>query len=279
MNKLNVLIVVRNHSDYTRLQPIVLELNWTARIVDLSQLSAALVTRRFDWVIAVDIPLDSQDFSNLVNYLEECLETRSFNVIHVHNEMIDVSCEKLKINWLELNQHCFAITCCDVDADFTLSKALHKSIRCGYSRFQTPMQARQIVSFFSNLTTDIERACMGLWELFINAVEHGNLDISYDEKDAFLSSNVLGEEVCVRLADEQHQNMYVRVTFFVRENEVLFDVKDEGLGFDWKPFMEINPKRLAHKNGRGIAVARILAFDEIAYIGNGNHVRCQIRNF
>ena len=59
MNKLHVLVIVRNHSDSGRLQPIVSQLNWIAKIIDLNQLSVAIITRRFDWVVAVDVPLDN----------------------------------------------------------------------------------------------------------------------------------------------------------------------------------------------------------------------------
>lgn len=278
MNKLHVLIIVRNHSDCGRLQSIVSELNWIAKIIDLNQLSVAIITRRFDWVVAVDVPLDNVNLVDFLENLEEYYETKSFNVISVHSEMVDVGYDKLKKNWLELSQQFFTLSYGSSNADFELSKALSDGTRSGYMRFQTPMQAQHIAMFLSQLTADSERAYLGLWEVFINAIEHGNLGISYVEKSKLLDDQTLDEVTTERLAAEKFQNHYVRVSFVVDEDSVSFDIKDDGNGFNWKPFLAIDDERISEKNGRGIAVARTMSFDELAYIESGNHIHCQIKN-
>jgi hypothetical protein len=50
-------------------------------------------------------------------------------------------------------------------------------------------------------------------------------------------------------------------------------VKDEGCGFDWRPFLELDPQRAFEPNGRGIALARRLGFQDMEYLGSGNEVR------
>ncbi len=50
-------------------------------------------------------------------------------------------------------------------------------------------------------------------------------------------------------------------------------IKDDGEGFDWEPFMQLNPERVYKANGRGIYLAG-LEFDRIEYIGRGNEVNC-----
>lgn len=278
MNKLHVLVIVRNHSDSGRLQPIVSQLNWIAKIIDLNQLSVAIITRRFDWVVAVDVPLDNLSLVDFLENLEEYYETKSFNVIGVHNEMIDVGYEKLKKNWLELSQQFFTLSYGFSSADFTLLKVLSDGTHSGYLRFQTPMQAQRIATFLSQLTADPERSYMGLWEIFINAIEHGNLGISYDEKAKLLETQTLDEITSERLANEKFQNHYVRVSFVVADGSVSFDIKDDGNGFNWKPFLATDDERILEKNGRGIAVAHTMSFDELAYGESGNHIYCEIKN-
>lgn len=278
MNKLHVLVIVRNHSDCGRLQLIVSDLNWIAKVIDLNQLSVALITRRFDWVVAVDVPLDNPNLADFLENLEEYYETKSFNVIGVHSEMIDVGYEKLKKNWLELNQQFFSLSYGLSNTDFTLQKVLSDGTHSGYLRFQTPVQAQRIATFLSQLTADPERAYSGLWEVFINAIEHGNLGISYDEKAKLLDEQMLDEVTCERLASEKFKSHYVRVSFVVADDSVSFDIKDDGNGFNWKPFLTTDDERIHEKNGRGIAIAHTMSFDELAYIEGGNHIHCQIRN-
>ena len=45
-----------------------------------------------------------------------------------------------------------------------------------------------------------------MWEVFINAIEHGNLGISYDEKSKLLDDQTLDEVTTERLAAEKFQN-------------------------------------------------------------------------
>lgn len=278
MNKVHILIVVRNYSDCGRLQSIVSELNWVAKIIDLNQLSIALITRRFDWVIAVDLPLDHSILTDFLANLEDYHETRSFNAISVDHELIDVGYDKLKKNWLELSQQFFALSYGRPNSDFELAKVLSDSTHSGYMRFQTPTQAKSIAAFLSQLTADPERSYVGLWELFINAIEHGNLEISYEEKSELLASQTLNELTAQRLTDEKFKNHYVRVSFIIKEGNISFDIKDDGKGFCWEPFLSIDDARILEKNGRGIALAYAVSFDELTYIEQGNRIKCQIKN-
>lgn len=278
MNKVHILIVVRNYSDCGRLQSIVSELNWVAKIIDLNQLSIALITRRFDWVVAVDVPLDHSILNDFLVNLEEYYETKSFNVISVDHELIDVSYDKLKKNWYELSQQFFALSYGRPNNDFVLAKALSDGTRSGYMRFQTPTQAKYIAAFLSQLTADSERSYLGLWELFINAIEHGNLEISHEEKSVLLSSQTLNDVTMQRLSDEKFKNHYVRVSFLIDEGNISFDIKDDGKGFHWEPFLSVEEARISENNGRGIAVAYEMSFDELTYLERGNRVQCQIKN-
>jgi hypothetical protein len=48
------------------------------------------------------------------------------------------------------------------------------------------------------------------------------------------------------------------------------------LGFDWPRYLEMDAERAFAPNGRGIALARQLAFGDLEYQGNGNTVRATV---
>lgn len=66
------------------------------------------------------------------------------------------------------------------------------------------------------------------------------------------------------------------LTYLRLENEILLTIKDEGYGFNWRDYMEISPERATHSHGRGIALAKMMSFDRLEYLGCGNEVSCRV---
>lgn len=60
-------------------------------------------------------------------------------------------------------------------------------------------------------------------------------------------------------------------------NELRFTIQDQGQGFDWRNFLDMSPKRAFDNHGRGIAMARLLSFDQIDYNEVGNAVLAVVR--
>jgi CheY-like chemotaxis protein/anti-sigma regulatory factor (Ser/Thr protein kinase) len=116
---------------------------------------------------------------------------------------------------------------------------------------------------------------LGLYELITNAIEHGNLCISYEEKNKALFDGPFHfqELVARRLADPRLAGREVQIDFRQTESRLEWQIVDEGDGFNWmdipNPLDGLNQERL---NGRGIFLARF-QFDELNYFGNGNKVR------
>ena len=113
---------------------------------------------------------------------------------------------------------------------------------------------------------------MGLVELLVNAVEHGNLGITYAEKSALRQASRWEDEVERRLSQEPWRSRRARVALRREGSQVEFTITDEGAGFDWKPFLDFDPARAFDLNGRGIAMARKLGFSSLEYRGAGNIV-------
>ena len=67
-------------------------------------------------------------------------------------------------------------------------------------RFRTLEEARNLAFLIANCFPEPEAAVYGLNEILINAVEHGNLGITYAEKTQFILEGRLYEEIERRLA-------------------------------------------------------------------------------
>ncbi len=140
----------------------------------------------------------------------------------------------------------------------------------GKFRFQTIDEANRLAAVISRACPNPENLVVGLSELFINAVEHGNLGITYDEKTALLHENRLDQEISDRLALSENTSKRVMVTFEKKDESVTIRIKDSGAGFDWRPYMDFDASRLTHIHGRGIAMANKMAFSTLKYLGCGN---------
>lgn len=143
--------------------------------------------------------------------------------------------------------------------------------------FQTLEEAEGLSSFLANFFPEPERSLSGISELLINAVEHGNLSISYELKSQLVAENRWQQEIEKRLADASFHDKKAIVIFERKENTYYLQVTDEGGGFDWKQFLEVDPSRATHNHGRGIAMANMLSFDKLVYNEKGNQVTAIVR--
>ncbi len=142
----------------------------------------------------------------------------------------------------------------------------------GIFRYRTVAQATALATLLSQTCPDPERTVPGLAELLVNAVEHGNLGISYTDKSRLLADGSWADEVERRLALEENRGKSVEVLFEKSPGRITFTIRDEGPGFDWERYLTISPDRILDNHGRGIAMARIRSFDSIRYEAPGNRV-------
>jgi hypothetical protein len=156
------------------------------------------------------------------------------------------------------------------------SRALSHLLTAQFS-FQTPDQVGDLATVISKATPCPERSVGGLVELMLNAVEHGNLGISYAEKSELLLQGHWPEEIARRLALPEHVNKQASIRFERRKQDIRFTICDEGAGFDWRGFLELSPERAFDLHGRGIAMCKKMWFDQITYLGNGNEVLAVLR--
>lgn len=138
--------------------------------------------------------------------------------------------------------------------------------------FKTLEEARSIASLISNACPEPASIVMGLTELMVNAVEHGNLGISYAEKSILNELGTWIEEVNIRLQLPENINKIASIDFRRLADTIDITITDQGQGFNWKTYMDFDPNRLMDNHGRGIAIANQLSFSSIEYKEKGNKV-------
>lgn len=152
-----------------------------------------------------------------------------------------------------------------------------KNLRHAEFWFSSQDEARDLATLTAHVAPEPERVVLGLTELMLNAVEHGNLGIAYEEKSALIASNALESEVERRLNLPEFAARRARLKIDRDQSIVQFAIVDEGKGFDWQPYMEMSPARAFDTHGRGIAMSKLLSFDRLEYRGTGNEVVGLIR--
>jgi len=143
--------------------------------------------------------------------------------------------------------------------------------------FQTPEEARNLAALAANAAPDPGRVVLGLSELMLNAVEHGNLGIGYEQKSRLIEEGRLQEEIERLLTLPEHLVRHAELEIERSEGELVFIIRDQGPGFDWPSYLEMSPERAFDTHGRGIAMSRMISFDSLEYRGCGNEVKAAIR--
>jgi two-component system, cell cycle response regulator len=126
--------------------------------------------------------------------------------------------------------------------------------------------------FLAAAYPDPKRTLIGISELLINAVEHGNLGITYDEKTQLVTAGTWRETVDERQQQPLYNVKKVDVVLQRNADGIYLQISDEGEGFEWWRYLEIDPARATHPNGRGIALANKISFDRLQFSQNGSRV-------
>lgn len=135
---------------------------------------------------------------------------------------------------------------------------------------------RSVVDFiFSNIdyiSEDVSFMKIGLQEILINAIEHGNLEITNREKGEFLDRGDYGRILKERVQDPKYKDRVVDIKVFSTPEYLKIVIQDMGRGFDPSQIPDPeNPENFLKESGKGILMA-IHAFDKIEYNEVGNCV-------
>lgn len=119
---------------------------------------------------------------------------------------------------------------------------------------------------------DVESIRIALLEALTNAIEHGSLGISLEEKRAALRRGELRELYARRAGAPPWRDRRVVVDYELTPARIRYRVTDEGQGFDWRSLPDFtDPDNLFAGCGRGIVVIR-LSMDEVVFNDRGNQI-------
>jgi hypothetical protein len=136
-------------------------------------------------------------------------------------------------------------------------------------QIRTLEEAHQLSVLIANETPNpVENLIIS--ELMFNAIEHGNLGISFEEKAFLIENDIFLDEVQRRL--QLPENQHKRAHVIVRQNakQMHVCITDMGSGFDYSKYLTIDESRIFENNGRGIALVNSIL--EIRFNEKGNQV-------
>lgn len=131
---------------------------------------------------------------------------------------------------------------------------------------------RNLIKYF--LPSEIKLIRTALREILFNAIEHGNLGISFEDKSLAMESGSYFELLSQRRKDPCCKDRKVHIEYSISPDKVTYTVEDEGEGFDHKKMIEEANKQaneLMLTHGRGISMTCKI-FDKVEYNTKGNSV-------
>jgi len=115
---------------------------------------------------------------------------------------------------------------------------------------------------------------IALREIIINAIEHGNLGVTFEEKSASMINDSYFDLIRERQLESENLEKRIQIEYSVDSERVSYIITDEGNGFNYNHFTELkeyNPDENFLAHGRGIRMTQS-AFDEVIYSDKGNQV-------
>jgi CheY-like chemotaxis protein len=141
--------------------------------------------------------------------------------------------------------------------------------------FQSLDDVRAISNLLASFFPTPDGALLGIRELMLNAVEHGNLGIDYKLKSELMEEGRWESEIERRLSMLEYSRKFATVEIERGEAEICLRIVDQGEGFDWKSYTNFDTDRMLDAHGRGIFMAKAISFDDIEYLPPGNRVVCR----
>ena len=161
-------------------------------------------------------------------------------------------------------------------ASLNVTKSSVKLLKNATFQFYCLEDVRSISSLVACACDEADKVAMGLSELMINAIEHGNLHIGYDEKSMLRKQDRWESEISERLKLSENKDKFALIDVVSNADEVMYTITDQGNGFEWGDFLEFDTARVMDNHGRGIAMANKLYFSKLEYQGNGNTVKVTV---
>ncbi len=165
-----------------------------------------------------------------------------------------------------------------------LQQSLMKNITGEFILDNDPFEANVYASILSNYLyysnyirlNQRDRIKLVFIELIQNAIEHGNCNISYEEKTRLLMDGQgIMEIIENRNKDPEIAHRKVYLSYRIHEDISSFSIRDEGTGFDWRKHLNNTKEKNEKAHGRGITITTQIV-QNFRYNDSGNQVSFEI---
>ena len=122
--------------------------------------------------------------------------------------------------------------------------------------------------------SDVNNVKIGLREIIINAIEHGNLNVTFEEKSRVNDEGNYIQFILGRQNDPILRKKKVLINYLLDKSHVEYTIQDQGKGFNYKEVLKYIKKNVDQdmlEHGRGLRMAHNI-FDEMKFNKKGNKV-------
>lgn len=127
------------------------------------------------------------------------------------------------------------------------------------------------LAYFCSIN-EIQKLRIGLSEIITNSIEHGNLEITGEEKFENTEKGTYINLIEERLSNKTLSDRYVTVNIYFDKNIFKALIEDMGKGFNTEDALKNNNENnLLKLHGRGIMITKMY-FDKVEYNKKGNKV-------
>ena len=161
-------------------------------------------------------------------------------------------------------------------ASLNVTKSSVRLLKNAHFEFRSLEDVRAVSSLVACACAEADKVAMGLSELMVNAIEHGNLGIGYDQKSELRKQDLWESEINKRLELPENKDTFASIDVLNNGGNVEYTITDQGEGFDWSDYLDFNTERVMDNHGRGIAMANKLYFSKLEYQGKGNIVTVMV---
>ncbi|HPV30248.1 MAG TPA: response regulator [Deltaproteobacteria bacterium] len=156
------------------------------------------------------------------------------------------------------------------ETDLECVKKEVKTLVFGNSTESLPYIINQAAFNAWAVCRNVDMLKTALSEIVLNAIEHGNLEISREEKTLAIEKGNYSELLRERMNDPRYASRTVTLQVHMSGNRLRYIVTDQGNGFDYERVLDSEP--YTHiGSGLGLFIARSF-FTSITFEGVGNRV-------
>ncbi len=132
--------------------------------------------------------------------------------------------------------------------------------------------ASEFIEGFFKSKDDMTLYSLAIYEVLINALEHGNLGINYETKKLLLKRSKYKDKLFTLLDSGVYRDKKINISISIDEYSLVTQVEDEGNGFDFEYELKRQKEDgVIRESGRGLLLIKSY-FDDIKFNKRANKI-------